>query len=120
MLPYTKITESTLSLMDNNKYISFQYTDNLNIDVNDEKILNIKLNEDNLNNSLEILKGNNMIFDKNELSVQKVFSFEILPFIGMINNTLSDNYNSNSFLFLYLKIFNKLYKILKNENIKIK
>ena len=39
MLPYAKITESTLSLMDNNKYISFQYTDNLNIDDNDEKII---------------------------------------------------------------------------------
>ena len=96
MLPYTKITESTLSIMDNNKYISFQYTDNLNINNNDEKLLNIKLNEDNLNNTLEIFKGKNIIFDKNELSIQKVFSFEILPFIGMINNTLSDNYNSNS------------------------
>ena len=96
MLPYTKITESTLSIMDNNKYISFQYTDNLNINNNDEKLLNIKLNEDNLNNTLEIFKGKNIIFDKNELSIQKVFNFEILPFIGMINNTLSDNYNSNS------------------------
>ena len=45
---------------------------------------------------MEIFKGKNIIFDKNELNIQKVFSFEILPFIGMINNNLSDNYNSNS------------------------
>ena len=96
MLPYTKITESTLSIIENNKYISFQYTDNLNINNNDEILFNIKLNEDTLNNSLEIFKGKNIIFDKNELNIQKVFSFEILPFVGMINNNLSDNYNSNS------------------------
>ena len=30
------------------------------------------------------------------MKYSKFFCFEILPFIGMINNTLSDNYNSNS------------------------
>ena len=95
MLPYTKITESTLSIIENNKYISFQYTDNLNINNNDEILFNIKLNEDTLNNSLEIFKGKNIIFDKNELNIQKVFSFEILPFIGMMgSSTLSNNQNS--------------------------
>ena len=83
MLPYTKITESTLSIMDNNKYISFQYTDNLNINNNDEKLLNIKLNEDNLNNTLEIFKGKNIIFDKNELSIQ---NFLVMKFYHYWND----------------------------------
>ena len=95
MLPYAKITESTLSLLKIiNNFFSIYY--NLNINNNDEILINIKLNEDTLNNSLEIFKGKNIIFDKNELNIQKVFSFEILPFVGMINNNLSDNYNSNS------------------------
>ena len=81
MLPYTKITESTLSIIENNKYISFQYTDNLNINNNDEKLLNIKLNEDNLNNTLEIFKGKNIIFDKNELSIQ---NFLVLKFYHLL------------------------------------
>ena len=107
MLPYSKITESTLTTeIENNKYISFQYKDNLNNNNNEEeKLLDIKLTEDYSNTTLEIFEGKNIIFDKNELSIQKVFNFEILPFIGMINslnvsehnNSIPITYNYNNF-----------------------
>ena len=107
MLPYSKITESTLTTeIENNKYISFQYKDNLNNNNNEEeKLLDIILTEDYSNTTLEIFEGKNIIFDKNELSIQKVFNFEILPFIGMINslnvsehnNSIPITYNYNNF-----------------------
>ena len=67
--------------MDNNKYIYFQYIHNLHINNNDEKLLNIKLNEDNLNNILEIFKGKKLFLIKMNLAFKK---FLVLIFYHLL------------------------------------